>query len=117
VVSVWVLVVTQVVVLGMVAAEMAAVVGSDVAVAMGGSGCRARGWGLCRGGLDRLGSVCRRFLGVCSWVAAEGAVLVAIVGVVVNDDVARRGCANVINGVVSGNGGSGGSVMMVLGVV
>ena len=87
-------------------AGIAAVVGSDVAVATGGSGCGTRGWGLCRGGMDWLGSMCHHFLGVCSWVVAEGEVLVAIVDVVVNDDMACGGCANVINGVsVDGAGG------------
>jgi copper chaperone CopZ len=42
---------------------------------------------------------------------------VAVVDIIVNNDMACRGCANVINRVVSGNGGSGGSVTMVLGVV
>ena len=111
---VWVLDEALVVVSEVAIAGITAVVGSDVVVATGGSGCGTRGWGLCRGGMDWLGSMCHHFLGVCSWVAAEGEVLVAVVDIVVNDDVACGGCANIINGVMSGNGGSGGSVSMVL---
>lgn len=40
----------RVVVLGVVAAGFVAVVGGDVAVATGGSGCRRGGWGACWGG-------------------------------------------------------------------
>ena len=43
--------------------------------------------------------------------------MVAIVNIVVNNDVAHGGCANIIHRVVLGNGGSGGSITMVLGVV
>lgn len=43
--------------------------------------------------------------------------MMAIVNAIGNDDMACRGCANVINGVVSGNGGSGWLVATVLGVV
>lgn len=67
-------------VLGVVVAGVTAVVGSDVAVARSGSGRQTRGGRLGWGVVGRAGSMCRRFLGVCSWVAAEGAVLVAVVG-------------------------------------
>jgi hypothetical protein len=55
--------VAQVVVPGVVAAEVAAVVGGDVAVAVGDSGCEGRGWGLCWGAVDLPGRECRHLQG------------------------------------------------------
>ena len=37
------------------------IVGDDVAMAVGGSGCERRGWGDSRGAVDRFGTVCRHF--------------------------------------------------------
>jgi hypothetical protein len=54
---VWVLDKALAVVSEVVVADIAAVVGSNVAVATGGSGCKTRGWGLC----NQLDSVCRHF--------------------------------------------------------
>jgi hypothetical protein len=50
--GVWVLDKARVIILEVVAAEVTAVVGSDMAVEMGSSGCDMRSWGLGRGGLD-----------------------------------------------------------------
>ena len=75
---IWQLIVTLVVVSEVVLAGVTTVVGSDVSVATSGSEYH-------------------HFLGVCSWVVAWGAVLVAIVNVVVNNDMSHGGCAN-ING-------------------
>jgi hypothetical protein len=76
-----------------------------------------RGWGVCSRAVCRLGRVWSHFRSICSWVEAGGAVMMAIVNAIGNDDMACRGCANVINGVVSGNSGSGWLVATVLGVV
>ena len=73
---IWQLIITLVVVSEVVLAGVATVVGSDVSVATSGSEYH-------------------HFLGVCSWVVAGGAVLVAVVDTIVNNDVSHRGCANV----------------------
>ena len=111
---VWQLIVTLVVVSEVVVAGVATVVGSDVSAAMSGSGCQTRGCRLSLGVVSWHGSEHRHFLGVCSWVVAWGAVLVAIVNVVVNDDMSHGGCANidgsdvaVLAGVVNGAEGVG----------
>jgi hypothetical protein len=48
-VAVWVLAVVQVIVSEVVAAGVAAIVASDMAVVQGGSEHGIRGWGVCRG--------------------------------------------------------------------
>jgi hypothetical protein len=57
-VAIWVLAVAQVFSPKVVVAEVAAVVGSDVAVAVDGSGCQRRGWEVYCGAVGLLGSVC-----------------------------------------------------------
>jgi hypothetical protein len=105
--GVWVLGEARVVVSEVVAAEVAAVVGSDVAVAMGGSGCETRSWGLGRGGLDRLGGVCRRLRDAGS--SFEGGEKVVVV--VVNDvGCADGGCAGVASSDVAAGCGDDGLV-------
>jgi hypothetical protein len=55
-----VLAVAQMVVPGVSAAGVAAIAGSDMAVATGGSGCKWRGWGVSRNAVAWLGSEFRR---------------------------------------------------------
>ena len=95
-------------------AGIAAVVGSDVAVATGGSGCRMRGWGVCSGVVGQLGRVCRRFRAAGASFKAGGKVIVVVVN---NVGCPDGGCADIVSGDVAGNGGSGGSITTVLGVV
>ena len=56
---IWVLVVSQVVVLGVDAAEMAVDVVHDVTVERRGLGCKTGGWGINLGAVDRPGRECR----------------------------------------------------------
>jgi hypothetical protein len=91
---VWVLDEALAVVSEVAVAGIAAVVGSDVAVAKGGSGCGTRGWGVCSGavGRGRLGRVCRRLR------AAGGKVVVVVVK---NVGCADGGCVGVVSGDVA----------------
>jgi hypothetical protein len=100
--GVWVLNEARVVVLEVVAAEVVAVVGSDMAVGTGSSGCARRGWGLGWSVVSRLGRVCRRFQGAGGSFGAGEEVLVVVVGGVVNID---GGCAGVDSGDVAGDSG------------
>ena len=110
---VWVLDEALAVVSEVAVADAAAVVGSDVAVAVDGSGRETWGCRVCRGAVGRLGGVCRRFGGVGSWFGAgEGVV------VVVNDDDgvvdgADGGCVGVVNDDAAGDGGVDGCVGVV----
>jgi hypothetical protein len=99
--AVWVLAAALVVVPEVVAARVAAVVGSDVAAEQRASGLERGGCGVCRGGVDRPGGVCHRFRGVWGWFEA-GKEVVAVVDVVGVIDVADGGCAGVVSG--DGNG-------------
>ena len=63
VLAIWVLTTVQVVVSEVVAVEVAAIVGSDMAVAAGGSGHVRGGCRLCRRAVGHLGSVCHHFRG------------------------------------------------------
>ena len=83
-------------------AGIAAVVGSDVAVATGGSGCGTRGWGVCSGAVGRLGRVCRRFRAAGASFEAGGKVVVVVVN---NVGCADGGCADVVSGDVADSGG------------
>jgi hypothetical protein len=62
-----------------VAARVAAIVGCDMAVAQGGSGLERGGCGVCRGGMDRAGSMCCHFQGAGDCFEARDGVVVAIV--------------------------------------
>jgi hypothetical protein len=113
----WVLAVVQVDVLGAVAVAVGTVVDDDVAVAVSGSGCERRGWGLGWGAVGRLGSVCRRFRDAGGSSEAGEKVVVVVfddAGVVDgNVDVADGGCAGVVNGNVADSGGNDGLVGVV----
>ena len=102
---IWQLIVALVVVSEVVVAGVTTVVGSDVSVATSGSGCQTRGCRLSLGVVSWHGSEYHHFLGVCSWVVAGGAVLVAVVNAVVNDDVSYGGCANINGGDVAASAG------------
>jgi hypothetical protein len=103
----WVLAVVQVDVLGAVAAAVGTVVDDDVAVAVSGSGCERRGWGLGWGAVGRLSSVCRRFRGVGSRFGAGDGLVVVVVDDVGNLD---GGCAGVVSDDVADIAGVGGLV-------
>jgi hypothetical protein len=99
---VWVLDEAIAVVSEAVAAAVTAVVGGDVAVGTGGSGCERRGWEACWGAIALPGSECCRLRGAGSrFGAGEGMVVVVV-------DDTDGGCAAVINGdVADGSGGDG----------
>jgi hypothetical protein len=101
----WVLAVVQVDVLGAVAAAVGTVVDDDVAVAVSGSGCERRGWGLGWGAVGWLGSECRHFRGAggCSEAGSE-----VVVAVVDNVGVVDGGCAGVVGDDVADSGGDRG---------
>jgi hypothetical protein len=102
---VWVLVVAQTVIPGVVLAGVAAIVGSDVAFARAGSGCKGRGWGVSRNAVDWFGSECHRMRGAGGCFKARAEVVVAVV-----DDVGiiDGGCAAVVSSdVVMARGVSG----------
>jgi hypothetical protein len=103
--AIWILDDALVVVFRVVAVVFVAVVGGDVAVAMGGSGCETRGCGGCRGAVGRLGSECRRSRGAGSCFEAGDEVVVAVVDSVGNVDgsvdVTDGGCAGVVNGAMA----------------
>jgi hypothetical protein len=87
------------------AAAVATVVGIDVVAGRRGSGLERRGWGVSRGAMDRVGSVCRRFRSFWGLFEVEGKVVVAVVNVV---DVGDGGRVVVVHGdmaVVTGLGG------------
>ena len=111
-VAVWVLVVVQVVVSQGFLVIVAVVVGDDVAVAVGGSGCERRGWKDSRGGLGRPGIECRHSRVVAGGSGAGGKVVVVVdnnVGVVDDSgDVADGGCVGVVSSDVAGVSGDGG---------
>jgi hypothetical protein len=88
-----------------------------MAVERRGSGCELRGWGRRWSAVGQLGSECHRSGGPGSGSAAGQDPVVVVVDVVVNVDVACGGCANIVNGAMAGNSGSGGSVMTLLWVV
>jgi hypothetical protein len=111
-----------------VVAGVVAVGGCDVALAVGCSGLERGGCGGCRSGLDRPGSVCRRFPDVRGSSEAGDRVVVvvddsvdAVDGVV---DVADRGCVGIVGSdVAKVRGGLVGltkvwvAISLVLGVV
>jgi hypothetical protein len=99
--------VAQVVVPGVVAAEVAAVVGGDVAVAVGDSGHERSGWGLCWGAVGLPGRECRRLRGAGGCFEARDEVVVAVVDVVDNVD---GGCAGFVSGDVAAFTETGGLV-------
>ena len=105
--AVWVLDGVLVVVFRPFAAGVAVVVGSDVAVVTGGSGCGTGGWGLCWSVVGRPGSQRRhsRGTGAC-FEAGEG----TVVAVVDSVDSTDGGCAAVVDGDVADNGGDDGLV-------
>ena len=105
--AVWMLDEALVVVFWPFAAGVAAVVGSDVAVVTGGSGCGTGGWGLCWSVVGQPGSQCHcsRGAGAC-FEAGEG----AVVAVVDSDDSADGGCAGIVSSDVADSGGSAGVV-------
>ena len=104
VVGIWMLGEALAVVSGVVATGVAAVVGSDMAVGLGGSGCGTQGWEACWGAMARPGSECHRLRGAGSrFGAGEGVVVVD------NDiGVVDGGCAAVVSGDVAHRGGDGG---------
>jgi hypothetical protein len=107
--GVWVLYEARVVVSEVVAAEVAAVVGSDVAVATGDSGCERRGQGVCRSAVGRAGSECRRFRGAGDCFGVGKVVVVVVVDDVAtvdgSVDVADGGCVGIVNGDVADGSG------------
>jgi hypothetical protein len=98
----WVLAVVQVDVLGAIAAAVGTVVDDDVAVAVSGSGCERRGWGLGWGGVGWSGSWCLHSRGVGGSFEAEGQVVVVVVDVV---GVVDGTDGAIDNGDVAGDGG------------
>jgi hypothetical protein len=113
-ITVWVLAVAQVFIPELVAAEVAAVVGSDVAVAVGGSECRTGGWRRGWSAVGRLGSVCRCFRGAGGCFEAEDRVIVVVVDIVANVD---GGCAAVVSDAVADSGDGWGLETVGLGVL
>jgi hypothetical protein len=110
VVAVCVLDETLAVVSGVVATGVAAVVGSDMAVGLGGSGCGTQGWGVCWGAVGRVGSVCRRSRGAGGCFKPGDAVVGVVVVVDGCVDVADGGCVGVVSGGVANSCGDGGLV-------
>ena len=82
VVAIWVLdklaVISEVVATG-----VAAVVGSDMAVAQGGTGCDTRDWGVCWSAEGWLGSECRHLQGAGGCFEARDEVVGAVVNSVI----------------------------------
>ena len=117
VVSIWVLDITQVIISGVVAAGVAAIVGGDVAVATGGSGLKRRGCGVCRGVVDQPGSQCHCLAGAGGGFGAGDEVIVVVINIV---DSIDGGCAGVVSNdmaaftgmgrLVTGAVGAGGSL-------
>ena len=93
----------QVVVLRVVATVFVAVVGCDMAVATGSSGCKGRGWGLDCGAVDRPGRECHRFRVASGGYSRWKTIREAVVVVVVNDVDSCDGDSN-------GDGGDDGLV-------
>ena len=111
---VWVLDTALVAVFGVVVAIVGTVVDGDVAAERRGSELERGGWRLGWGAAVRSGSVCRLLRGAGGIFLGGEEVVV----VVVNDvGVVDGGCASAVSGDVAGNGGSGGSITTVLGVV
>jgi hypothetical protein len=94
--AVWVLAAALVVVPEGVAARVTAVVGSDVAAAVSGSGCEQRGWGLGWGAVGRFGSERRHSRGAGGRFGGGNEVVVVVVDDVDVVDVADGGCAGVV---------------------
>jgi hypothetical protein len=94
-VSVWVLDVTQIVVLGVSAAGVAAIVGCDIAMAVGGSECEMRGLGVRWSALGRPGRECCRLRGAGDSFEAGEKLVVAVVDNVDNVD---GGCVAIVRG-------------------
>ena len=107
---VWVLDIAQVVVLQVVATVFVAVIGCDVEVAVGSSGCGTRGCRFCKGAVGQLGSVYRRSQGAegCFEAGDEAVMVVVVVDNIVG--VIDGGCAGVVSGGVAALEGKGGLV-------
>ena len=75
-----------------------AVVDSDMAAERWGSGLERGGCGVCRCGINRHGSVCRRFRAAGASFEAGGKVVIVVVN---NVGCADGGCADVVSGDVA----------------
>ena len=96
--AVWVLDEALAVISELAVVDAAVVVGGDVAVATGGSGCKRRGWRLGCGGVGWSGGWCRHSRGVGGGFEAVEEVVVVVDDVV---GVVDGGCAAVVDGDVA----------------
>jgi hypothetical protein len=103
---VWVEAMTLAVIPAVVEAGVVAVVGSDIAVAVGGAGYERRGWGLGWGAVGLPGRECRRLGGDGGSFKAGDDVVVVIVNDIDSRDMAVCGCAGAV-GCDAGVGGDG----------
>jgi hypothetical protein len=101
--AVWVPDTALVAVSRVVAVAVVAIVDCDMAAEQWGSGLEMWGWGRGWGVVGRFGRVCRRFRGAGGSFEAGEAVLVVVVGGVVDVD---GGCAGIDSGDVAGLVGS-----------